>query len=462
MTNMNDFSLKIKRFLLIIGDLAVFYLSLFLALILRHGHDFELAIFKEHLPAYTIIYAVWLLVFYINHLYSINVARNDVKFYTRLLNTLIVNVVLAIIFFYFAPAIKISPKTVLFLDLGILIVLLTIWRQAFNYLIRSSRILSNTLIVGSNEASLKLAKEIINKPQIGYQLKAMVISQPLSEDMPNEVKLLNLEENLREIIKREKIKTVITALDYQQNPRLIQQLYRCLPLGVEFFDLPSFYEKVTGKIPINTIGQIWFLENFKEKEKLPYEALKRIVDIILSLGLGLISLPFIPFIILIIKLESQGPALFKQTRTGKNGSQFLAMKFRSMQIGAEKNGPQWAEKNDPRVTRFGKWLRKLRIDEIPQLINILRGEMSFIGPRPERPEFITLLEEKIPFYKERLLVKPGLTGWAQVMGPAYGGSVSETIDKLQFDLYYIKNRNLILDLSIILKTINIILKGGGR
>lgn len=459
---MNNFSLKIKQILLVIGDLAIFYLSLFLALLIRHGGDFKSLIFQEHLLAYTIIYVIWLVVFYINHLYDLSVAKNDVKFYSRLLNTLLINILLAVVFFYFTPRINISPKTVLFLDLGILAILLTIWRQSFNFFIKSSAILSNTLIVGSDEAALRLAKEIIKKPQIGYRLKAMIISQPLTENMVPEVKLLNAEENIKDIVKSNKIRTVITALDRQQNPRLIQQLYQCLPLGIEFFDLPSFYERVAGKIPINTIGQIWFLENFKEKEKIPYETAKRIVDLVLALTLGIISLPFIPFIILAIKIEGKGPILFKQIRTGKNGKEFLAMKLRSMSVGAEKNGPQWAEKNDPRVTKIGKWLRKLRIDEIPQLINIFKGEMSFIGPRPERPEFITVLEEKIPFYKERLLVKPGLTGWAQVMGPSYGGSISETIEKLQLDLFYIKNRSLILDLSILLKTIKIVLWGHGR
>lgn len=459
---MNNFPLKIKQIILIIGDLAIFYLSLFLALLIRHGGDFKALIYQEHLFAYTIIYFIWLIVFYINHLYDLSLARNDIRFYSRLLNTLLINIVLAVIFFYFTPRINITPKTVLFLDLGILAILLTIWRQSFNYFIKTSTILSNTMIVGSNEAAIRLAKKILKNPQIGYHLKAMIISQPLAEDISHEVKLFNVEENIKEIVKSNRIKTVITAMNHQQNPRLIQQLYKCLAYGIEFFDLPSFYEKVAGKIPINTIGQIWFLENFKEREKLPYEAIKRIVDILLSMSLGIISLPFIPFIILAIKLNSKGPALFKQTRTGKNGKEFLAMKFRSMNMGAEKDGPQWAEKNDPRTTKVGKWLRKLRIDEIPQLINILKGEMSFIGPRPERPELITVLEEKIPFYRERLLVKPGLTGWAQVMGPSYGGSISETIDKLQLDLYYIKNRNLILDLSIILKTISTVLKGGGR
>jgi lipopolysaccharide/colanic/teichoic acid biosynthesis glycosyltransferase len=147
---------------------------------------------------------------------------------------------------------------------------------------------------------------------------------------------------------------------------------------------------------------------------------------------------------------------------GKNGKEFLAIKFRSMIENAEKNGAQWATKNDSRVTRFGRLMRKTRLDEIPQLLNILRGEMSLIGPRPERPEFIQSLSQEIPFYSERLLVKPGLAGWAQLLGPAYGGSKEETLEKLKYDLYYVKNRSLLLDLSIILKTIRVVLGGRGQ
>ncbi len=459
---MRHFSLKIKKIVLLLGDLFIFYLSLFLALLIRHGGNFTLAILKEHLPIYTLIYVIWLIIFYINNLYDLRIAKNDVKFYSRLLNNLIINAILAIAFFYFAPGISIAPKTVLFINLGILIILIVSWRQFFNFLIKSAPILSNTLLIGSNEAALKLIKEMANRPQIGYRLKALIVSQPLPEDVPSDLKIFHSNENLKEIVVSNKIGTIITTLDHRQDPQLVQQLYQCLPFGIEFFDLPAFYEAVASKIPINTIGQIWFLENFKEKDKIIYEATKRMADILFATIFGLFSLFFIPVIALLIKLDSNGPILFKQIRTGKNGKEFLAMKFRSMKIGAEKNGPQWAEKNDPRVTHIGKWLRKLRIDEIPQLINILRGEMTFIGPRPERPEFIKILEEKIPFYKERLLVKPGLTGWAQVMGPTYGGSISETIEKLQLDLYYIKNRSFILDLSILLKTIKIVLWGQGQ
>jgi exopolysaccharide biosynthesis polyprenyl glycosylphosphotransferase len=233
-------------------------------------------------------------------------------------------------------------------------------------------------------------------------------------------------------------------------------------LGINIQSLTIFYEVIVNKIPVEAIEHDWFLENLSEHSKKPYEVGKRITDVILaSIGI-ILTAPFIPLIALIIKLDSSGPIIFSQIRTGKNGREFLAMKFRSMIHNAEKDGPQWAQKNDSRITRFGTTMRKTRLDEIPQLINVLRGELSIVGPRPERPEFIKMLTQEIPFYQQRLLVKPGLTGWAQLLGPAYGGSVEESLEKVKYDLYYIKHRSLMLDINIILKTVKIIISGRGQ
>lgn len=169
-----------------------------------------------------------------------------------------------------------------------------------------------------------------------------------------------------------------------------------------------------------------------------------------------------PLIGAAIALTSKGPVFFKQTRSGYGGKPFLLYKFRTMFQNAEKNGAVWAEMNDPRITVVGKFLRQTRLDEIPQLLNILKGEMSFVGPRPERPEFVADLTQKIPFYQERLLVKPGLTGWAQILGPAYGGNVEESLEKLQYDLFYVKHRDIFLDWAIIIKTLSIVTKMIGR
>ena len=205
---------------------------------------------------------------------------------------------------------------------------------------------------------------------------------------------------------------------------------------------------------------MWFLENLSEGNKNIFDFIKRIYDLALASLILMITLPLWPIIGIIIRSESKGPVFFRQTRAGQNNKPFKILKFRTMTIADKDFAP--TKENDARVTRFGSFLRKSRIDEIPQAINILKGEMSFVGPRPERPEYIEGLKTAIPFYKERMLVKPGLTGWDQISGEYHSPSREDSMKKLQYDLYYIKNRSIYLDLSIILKTISTVLSRSGR
>ncbi|MFH1534764.1 MAG: sugar transferase, partial [Patescibacteria group bacterium] len=223
----------------------------------------------------------------------------------------------------------------------------------------------------------------------------------------------------------------------------------------------KFYESVTGKIPVSLIDKTWFLENLLEINKQTFEKFKRVVDIIFSI---ILFIPFIivyPFAALAIKINSKGPVFYKQKRVGKNEKFFEILKFRSMVADAEKNGAEWAKENDKRITIAGNILRKTRIDELPQIWNVLKGDLSFVGPRPERPEFVQELENQIPHYSMRHLVRPGLSGWAQINFP-YGASVEDATEKMQYDLYYIKNRSFLLEISIMLKTIMTLLSHSGR
>ena len=242
----------------------------------------------------------------------------------------------------------------------------------------------------------------------------------------------------------------------------VKELLSCKLAGVEVVDAPSFYETATRKLLLENITPSWFIFSHGFKVTWLLRLSKRVTDLLASaLGL-LIFLPVIPFIALAIKLESPGPILFRQTRVGEGDKNFTLMKFRSMRQDAEAStGAVWAQRNDPRITRVGNFLRHSRLDEIPQLVNILKGDMSLVGPRPERPEFVGELKKRIPYYSERHYVKPGLTGWAQVCYP-YGSSVEDAIEKLRYDLYYIKNISLFLDLYIILKTFSVVLLGKGR
>ncbi|MEA2088435.1 MAG: sugar transferase [Patescibacteria group bacterium] len=461
---MNNLTQKTKKLFLLGGDLTTLYFSLFLTIIIRYGFPIENGLWQKHFLPFTFIYLIWLVVFYIIGLYDPSQQQNRLPFYSLLWKSLAINSTIAIGFFYLMPNIGIQPKRVLLINILIFAVIFYFWRKIYNNAVSSSAVRNNLLIIELNKQSLKIIDKIIKNPQLGYKIIAIINSDENQQNinLPSNIKIItNNDFDLTKIIKQEKIQTIVSATDHRSNKNLSKQLYKNLNSRIKFFDLPRFYEQLTGKIPVNIINEIWFLENLQESEKKFYEFFKRIIDIILAiLGLA-ISLPILPFLIIIIKLDSKGSIFFSQIRTGKNNKKFLAIKLRTMVDGAEKNGPQWAEKNDSRVTRVGKFLRKTRIDEIPQLFNVLHGEMSFIGPRPERPEFIETLEKHIPFYKQRLIIKPGLSGWAQINFP-YGASINDSMEKMQYDLFYIKNRSAVLDLSITLKTINTILKGGGR
>jgi exopolysaccharide biosynthesis polyprenyl glycosylphosphotransferase len=439
-----------KKILLLVGDILILYLSLWLTLLLRYGTNFDLARWQQHFWPFTIIYLLWLIVFYIAGLYELTLARNNISFYSTLSKGLAINAGLAIAFFYFIPYFGITPKTNLFLNLLIFTILVSLWRQLYNHLIKAEALLNNLLIIGQNSESDQIIEIVKNNPQLGYRLLGQI--QPKEIQTPFD---------LLEIATQKNIKTIVTAIDPHQDSHLAESLYQCLPLKISFYDLASFYEKIMGKVPLSSIGEIWFLENLTESQKNFYEAIKRILDILGAFVFGLISLLFYPLIALAIKIDSSGSVFYTQKRIGQDGQVFTVIKFRTMIEEAEKNGAQWADQQDHRITKVGKFLRKSRLDELPQLWNVLTGQMSFIGPRPERIEFVQRLEKEIPYYQIRHIIKPGLTGWAQV-NFRYGSSVQDSIEKLQYELYYIKHRSLILDLSIILRTIKIILKGEGR
>lgn len=460
-----------KKSILIIGDIMILYAALAAALTIRYG-EFNLLTFRNHLAPFTIIYFFWIVIFYIHNLYDLDIAKNNTIFYSALLRALIINIALTVIFFYFAPQVSgvtIAPKTNLFLTVVIFIALFWLWRNFFNRLAGSTTLNINTAVIGHNSQVIELAKEVVKNPQLGYRIK-LVIAHNGEEDAatinPSEswfknIKLESGLNNLKDVLVKNRITTAIVAPEIYRSPELIQSLFECLRYKIDFINFPSFYEKIVQKVPVSAINQIWFLENMSQRQRRFYEFSKRFFDFFAGLTLFFASLPLWPIIALIIKLESPGPVFYKQIRTGQGGKPFKVIKFRSMVRDAEKDGPKMAQKNDPRVTKLGRFLRKTRLDELPQLWSVVKGEMSFVGPRAERPEFHEELKRQIPFYQERYLIKPGLSGWAQIKY-GYSSSIEDNFEKIQYDLFYVKNRSLIFDFGIILKTINIILKGGGR
>jgi exopolysaccharide biosynthesis polyprenyl glycosylphosphotransferase len=256
---------------------------------------------------------------------------------------------------------------------------------------------------------------------------------------------------------------VVIATDMPFNEKAVSVLMKLRAMGSFIYDLTTFYEQHLSKVPVLHLKHGWFLNSsgFYLLQNAFGIKLKRLLDILISTFLLLLLSPIMLFVSMLIKLDTHGPVFYSQTRTGLNGENFLLHKFRTMCVDAEKNGAVWANKNDARITRVGRVLRKSRIDELPQLWNVLKSEMSFIGPRPERPEFIEDLEKQIPFYELRHLIKPGITGWAQVMYP-YGASLEDAQEKLEYDLFYIKKYSLLLDFSILMKTLRVILRHQGR
>lgn len=444
-----------RKIILLIGDIALLYGALAITLWIRFGY-IDKAMWSKHLLPFSIIFAIWLILFFINGLYEINKIKQGFKFYGDLVQSLIINGLLAVLFFYTANTFtELRPQTILLILLAVFTILFLSWRKLAYYMMSSDRLGNNLAIVGINPESILLAKEIISKPQLGYKLKLIV--NPYKETLRqfDGVEMLNDISLLRENIIKHKINIVVAVNDHTYSPEIARHLFENIDLKIQYHSLIDFYEKITGKVPISSIEQNWFLENISQKNKEWFLIVKRIMDILLAGFFGLITLLLLPLIALAIKLESKGPLIYSQTRVGMNNKEFTVYKFRSMAKNAETNGAQWAQENDSRITKVGKFIRKTRLDETPQFINILKGEMSFVGPRPERPEFVSRLREAIPFYNERHLIKPGLTGWAQINFP-YGASIEEAKEKLQYDLFYIKNQSIALDISIVLKTINTI------
>jgi exopolysaccharide biosynthesis polyprenyl glycosylphosphotransferase len=456
--------MKTKKLILLIGDVVILYASLAIALIIRY-QGFDLNIFQTHLLPFSIIYLIWLIIFYIHNLYDLDIAKNNVEFSSALIRALFISGLISIVFFYLAPNFAfgaITPKTNLFLNVLVFMVLFYGWRHLFNFLVGSLKIKINTAIIGYNPQAIELAKEILKNPQLGYKLKLIIKNhEKIDKTELPEVNIIQGLNNLRETLEQKKIATAIVAPEIYQSPDLIQNLFECIRYRIDFINLSEFYEKLTQKVPLTAINQVWFLENISQREKGFYEFFKRIFDFILASVLLIGSLPLWLIIASVIKNESSGPVFFRQVRIGQGGKPFKLTKFRSMIKDAEKDGPKMTQENDKRITKFGKFMRKTRSDELPQLWNIIKGQMSFVGPRAEQPEFHEELKKRIPFYQERYLIKPGLSGWAQIKY-GYGSSIEDNFEKVQHDLYYVKNRSFVFDLSIILKTINIILKGGGR
>jgi sugar transferase (PEP-CTERM system associated) len=317
------------------------------------------------------------------------------------------------------------------------------------------------LVYGAGSSAYSLATLRLSTDRHGFELAGFVRA-PGEERVIAAERLLDASGDLSVLCERYGITEVVVAMDDRRRGFPIPELLECRLAGIEVTELLTFLERETGRVRIDLLHPSWLIfgEGFRRDPLRLFSS--RALDLLASVAVLVVALPAMVLTYLAIKIEDglQAPALYAQTRVGLGGKAFQLLKFRSMRQDAEPNGAQWAQHRDPRVTRVGAIIRKLRVDELPQVVNVLRGHMSFVGPRPERPEFVAQLAEKIPYYVQRHCVKPGITGWAQLCYP-YGSSETDALEKLQYDLYYIKNNSLLFDLAILIQTAEVVLFGKG-
>ncbi len=329
------------------------------------------------------------------------------------------------------------------------------WRLGFTWLVQLPILVERVYVLGTGERAQRVVQGLRQNPELGVEIASW------TGKLEGAVTRDSVAAHLMEVVHRQKVHRVIVAMPDRRGTIPMRELLDLRLRGVKIEEATSWLEKISGKIEVENLYPSWLVYGLGFRRSTPVIVIRRAISFIISL-LGLIlALPLLPFIILAIRLDSRGPVFYTQTRVGKGGRLFKVMKFRTMRQDAEAvSGPRWAGDHDPRVTRVGKFLRASRLDEIPQLWCVLKGDKAFVGPRPERPEFIEMLSKEIPYYGVRHMVRPGITGWAQVKYK-YGRSVDDSREKLQYDLFYIKNASIGLDLLIMFQTIKTVLLGRG-
>ena len=450
-----------KVLLLITGDIAFLYAALYSGLWIRYAPTQQFFAFWDGIWPFSLVFAAWIFLFGSFGLYDLRFLKNSKMFTYRLLRAMGINTGVAIIIFYLLP-LEIEPRRNLFIIVAAATCYLFLWRFLFNHVIVRTPP-SRVVFVGFNREMAALADVLLYHPQLGHRPVAFLKNGGGEAPLLSSLPVFSLKDkSMAAVVREVRADTIVIAREMKQDKHLIRGLLRIIPAGIAVTEFPAYHEMLTGKIPLSLIEEVWFLENLIGMKKPSYEFTKRIFDMLLAMLLAIPAALAYPFIALAIKLDSEGPVLYRQLRMGRHGKPFGLIKYRSMVQGADKmSGFKDNGGLDPRLTRVGMFLRKRYLDEIPQIMNIFRGDMSFIGPRPERPEYVEEFKIKTPFYETRLLVPPGLTGWAQI-NMENDASVEDAPEKMQYDLYYIKNRSFVLDLLIGLRTIFTILQRQGR
>jgi exopolysaccharide biosynthesis polyprenyl glycosylphosphotransferase len=441
-------SIRERRVVLAVADFAVGALATLLAYLLVHRPSVHLLDFYDPL----VIGAIWVLALLITDGYAFQIPSDRGQSGFAVIKALPIAALLAVLVFFIHPYVLTRPVMVGALATGaglIIVMRLTLARALLH-----ESLAMQALLVADAEPSPETVSTL-HAARFEYRVVGTVVHPIL--DGRDRAKLV---QEMRDLIGQYRAQEVIvTNNELRLVPGLIEE---CLTHGVHIVSAGDLVERYVGRVPIDSVDVHWYL-GLPESDlwRRPYAAARRLFDLLISFVFSIPFLVALPFLALLIRLDSPGPVFHVQRRVGEGGREFDLLKLRTMSDDAEAGGAQYATAGDPRITRVGRFLRATRLDELPQLLNIVRGDMSFIGPRPERPEFVADLEAQIPHFRSRLLIKPGLTGWAQIRG-GYASSVEEITRKLEYDLYYIKNRSLRLDLQIIASTFVTVLGWKGR
>ncbi len=414
--------------LIILPNLVLFYLSLWLTINWRYPDGLSEAQLSAQIINFTIIYFLWLLSFFSFRLFDRDVFRRYTTLFFTLGSAMIANLAIAVTYFYFQPGLILTPRRFLLVHVLLSFILILAWDLILKSFV-FTRFIQPVYLFSFNEELKYLETEISKHDYLGFRVQGHI----------SESELKNLPAGA----------AVIFPDNLHTNPDLAETIYSLRGSEINFYNHNDFYEKLLRRIYIPSLNQIWFLQNVSYNKKFLYNALKSLVDFLSGALLFLVFIILLPLILLLIQLTSPGSVFFKQQRVGREGRVFNIYKFRTMSPSLATN--TWTQDKDPRITGFGRLLRLTRLDELPQSINLLKGNMSLVGPRPEQVGIVQELKQKIPFYDERHIVKPGITGWAQLN--VYAGNLEESKLKLEYDLYYIKHQSILLDLEIMIKTL---------
>jgi lipopolysaccharide/colanic/teichoic acid biosynthesis glycosyltransferase len=436
--------------LLFLGDIATFVVALWLTLFLRYQALPGTAIFKAHLGPFAVLFVLWVFVFYLSGLYGKRIVLFKSRLADALLKTQVFNIVLAALFFFLVPWVGIAPKTNLVLYLIVSLALIFFWRLALYPKLSTRRARFRAALIASGAEADELVHEVNGNPR--YHLEFAYVHTP--------EELAGLSSSALEAeFEKHNVSMLVVDTEHPVAKELLPLIYHlsCFTRTYQFSEFTQIYEEVFDRIPLSLLQHEWFLKNVSTNPSIVYVAGKRAIDIIGSLIVGVITIIATPFVWIAQKIEGPGPVFITQVRIGECGKPINAYKFRSMTKNLTASG-EWPTESDNRITRVGNFLRMSSLDEFPQWINVLRGEISLIGPRSDIEGLGHRLAEAIPYYNARYIVRPGITGWAQInqqyeQGSISPSSIEETKTRLAYDFYYLKNRSLGLDIVIALRTI---------